>query len=825
MPELLESLLSESDEPDDILEKIKLFFISNDNRPETIKTLAKKLRISQKELHNSISNDTEHAIHRSNLFYFDEHCLRDEAKAKRLIRTNSALEQIRLFFVKTDNKRCSVEEMANGLGARLCDIRTVLNASSLISKESAFCLDKKYFTEDTRIIALANTDLQELVKNDKFMLAADIFTNAVANANSMSYADVRSSGLNLAYLYYITQKHEHEAWNTDRPKTSVEKRLEICGVSHKTPYESLQEAVLKNLLMRKKEGREKDVEILDIMLTADERKLMCDNLVDAGLADETRAEFTLLFNGKQWRHHAYRLNIGKIQKCANKNELIINELNKQETLRLLHDVMDGSIAYAQQATDISNNLMERLEKLDLIKIESVPVGCSQADPQNVQEYKVIRLSTKLLKYNTPIITKILEADKSISLESTLSMLNFDCNEKDLAELNKLGVKTKDDLQKLATASQSQIVELPRFFEPTCSNYKNTVEANENIRRVVIRDYEGKWRFSDAVAYMMKQSDVTEENLRLKLEVLLVRLGKDAKNTHNNLLYNKNIEGMKAQAKFGNASIIEQALEEIRTAENLEKAEKRKLKPWKPAPAVRQPKPKPARVESVNKFSTPKRRIIVEDKTMGESDKVNEAYVINYADIAAALKHGKIDITSKEGLTYVAEICENAGMPAKPAMQRAYATRYKIKELGGVTKAAKKGNLVAIMIYLPKSEDLEGKTGEAKPAEEVHTEDAAAPKTKGRKAKTADPMKYGIEPNCQTYLTSIGKTLNVLMENSLSVMTSEELGKVEAGLAEVDSMLKGYLSTYVIHKREELADATAKLKKAQDEINSLEDLAK
>jgi hypothetical protein len=58
MPQVLESLLSESDEQNDILEKIKLFFISNDNRPETLKNLAKKLKIAQKDIHNTISNDT-----------------------------------------------------------------------------------------------------------------------------------------------------------------------------------------------------------------------------------------------------------------------------------------------------------------------------------------------------------------------------------------------------------------------------------------------------------------------------------------------------------------------------------------------------------------------------------------------------------------------------------------------------------------------------------------------------------------------------------------------------------------------------------------------
>jgi hypothetical protein len=827
MPQVLESLLSESDEQNDILEKIKLFFISNDNRPETLKNLAKKLKIAQKDIHNTISNDTEHAIRRSGLFYFDEHFLSDEAQAKSHIKINSALEKVRLFFVKTENKPCAAEDIAKGIHALfgditlLGDVRRVLDSSSLISKEPAFCLDNRYFTEDARILTLYNTELQELVKNEKFMLAADIFTSAVANANSISYEDMRSFGLNLAYLYYITQKHEHEAWETDRPQTSVEKRLVITRAKMKAKDDnSPREAILKSLLTRKKEGREKDVEILDIMLTNDERKLICDHLVDAGLAEEARTEFSnLICTGKAWRYHAYRLNIGKIQKCANKDELIRDELNKQETLRFLHDVMDGSVAYTQQATQTSNSLMEKLEKLNLIKIENINAGGSQADPQNVQTYSVIRLSTKLLECSPHIITKVLETDKSLSLESVLSMLNFDCNEKDLAELNKLGVKTKEDLRKLITASQGQIAELPRFFEPSFSNSDKTVEINENIRRAVIKDYEGKWRFSDAVAYVTAQPGVTDENLRPKLEVLMVKLGKDAKSTHNNLYYNKNVDDMKAQAKFGNTEVIEKALEEIRTAENIEKAEARKLKPWKPTPAVRQPKPRPARVETLNKFSTTKKRTIVEDKTMVKTKETSE--VITYANIAAAAKQDKVDLYTKPGLAYIVGILENSGMKHSAAETAKYRIRAQIK---ADKKAASKGNYDAIAQYLPKSQDLEGKTGEATPAEEVQTEDATAPKKKGRKAKAAPEETY-TEGTIQTYLTSINKTVDVLVKNSLTVMTPEELNKVESGLAKVDGILKGYLSNYVAQQKKAIEEATAKLTEANDKLKGLEELTK
>jgi hypothetical protein len=835
MPQVLESLLSESDKQDDILERIKLFFISNENRPETIKTLAKKLRTSQKDIHNAISNDAEHIVRRSALFYFDERYVSAEAQAKSLTAPTKRLEKIRQFFAKTENKPCAAIDIAKGLHALfgdvnvIGDVRDALDSSSLVNKETAFCLENRYFTEDARIIVLTNADLQELVKDEKFMLTADIFTKAIANANSISYDDMQSFGRNLAYLYYITQKHEHEAWETDRLQTSVEKRLVITRNKMKArDDDSPREAILRSLLTRKKEGREKDVEILDIMLTNDERKMICDNLVDVGLADEARTEFSsLICTGKAWRYHAYRLNIDKIQKFANKDELIHNELNKQETLRFLHDVMDGSIAYTQQATETSNSLMERLKKLNLIKVENVQAGGSQAEPENVQKYEVIRLSTKLLEYSPHIITKVLETDKSLSLESVLSMLNFDCNEKDLAELYKLGVKTKEDLRKLTTASQNKIAELPRFFEPTFSNYKNTVEANENIRRVVIKDYEGKWRFSDAVAYVIAQSDVNDENLRPKLEVLLVKLGKDAANTRQKLYHNKNADDMKAQAKFGNAEVIEKALEEIRTAENLEKAEKLKSRPWKPKQVTRQPKPEPARVESVNKFSTAKKRTIVEDKTMGETSPVT-----TYQNIAAAAEYQNVDINTREGIGYITYILQKSDMKASSAKTIAYKIRKSIK---ADKKAAANGNYKPLIDLLPPESKLKKfrtipseleKTveEEATPAEEVHTEGAAAPKKKSRTPKAA-PEEVYTEGTIQTYLTSINKTVDVLVKDNLSVMTPEELNKVETGLAKVDGLLKGYLSNYVAQKKAEMEDAVAKLKEAQDKLKGLEDIAK
>ncbi|MCX6774675.1 MAG: hypothetical protein NTY99_01130, partial [DPANN group archaeon] len=341
MPQVLESLLSESDEPDKILERLKLFFIRNENRPETVENLAKKLRIAQKNIRNAISNDEKHVILRSALFYFDEHLLSDEAQAKSHIKINPALEKIRTFFVKTENKPCAVGDIAKGSVLGKLIVQRILkdNEGRLISKEPALCLNTNYFTDDARIADLNNTDLQELVKDEKFMLAADMFTSAVANANSISYDAVRSFGLNLAYLYYISQKHEHVAWETDRPKTSVEKRLAITYKKGKNKSNPL-EAILRNLLLRQKEGKEKDVEIVDIMLSNDERIMIGDQLVDAGLADETLpAEFKLINSGTAWRHHTYKLNIDKIQKYANKDELIHDELNRQETLRFLHDVM------------------------------------------------------------------------------------------------------------------------------------------------------------------------------------------------------------------------------------------------------------------------------------------------------------------------------------------------------------------------------------------------------------------------------------------------------------------------------------------------------
>ena len=164
------------------------------------------------------------------------------------------------------------------------------------------------------------------------------------------------------------------------------------------------------------------------------------------------------------------------------------------------------------------------------------------------------------------------------------------------------------------------------------------------------------------------------------------------------------------------------------------------------------------------------------------------------------------------------------MKAKPAMQRAYATRYKIKEMGGVTKAAKKGNLDAIMMYLPKAPTLEETADEgATPAERMHTEDAA-PKAKGRKAKVADPMNYDGVNSYKNYLTSIGKTLTVLVDQN-SILTPEETEKVEADLAKIDKKLKGYLSNYVAQTKAEMEDAVAKLKEAQDKIKGLEELTK
>ncbi|MCX6775213.1 MAG: hypothetical protein NTY99_03975, partial [DPANN group archaeon] len=470
-------------------------------------------------------------------------------------------------------------------------------------------------------------------------------------------------------------------------------------------------------------------------------------------------------------------------------------------------------AYTQQATETSNSLMERLEKLNLIKIENIKAGGSDTGLESVQTYDVIRLSTKLLAYSPHIITKILEADKSLSLESVLSMLNFDCNEKDLAELNKLGVKTKDDLRKLATASQDRIVKLPRFFEPAFSNYDKVVEINENIRRIVITDYKGKWRFSDAVAYVMTQSGVTDENLRPKLEVLMVKLGKDAKNTHKNLFYNKNTEDLKAQAKFGNAEIIAQALGEIKSVENLEKAGAPKPK------LILPPKRVHARVESVNKFNTPKKETIVEDKNMGKTSETPE--VINYENIAAAAKHDKIDIYSKPGLAYITGILENSGTKHDAAIATAYRIRARIKS---DKKAAVNGNYKAIAQYITKTPTLEETAEEGTtPAEEVQTEDAAAPKKKGRKANLQiAPQKACYAGTIQGYMTSIDKTLTVLVDQN-SILTPDEVEKVEADLAKIDKRLKGYLSSYVAQKKAEMEDAVAKLKEANDKLKGLEEL--
>jgi hypothetical protein len=683
MPQGLESLLGGSEEPKDTLERIKLFLIKNENKPCPIKDLAQKLRLSQKDVQKALEDDADRAIRKDALFYLNDIYLKKKVEMWAKARDSSELEKIRLFFTKTGNQPCAAEDIAEELHTPTNHIRTILNndVSGAFHKTDALCLNNTYFNDDLRIESLTNAKLRGLIKDEKFVLATDIFTRAIANANSMAYEAAQSFGLKLAYLYYVTQEHEHVAWEVDRPKTDVEKRLAITQQKSKSTDQSdAREGILKNLLSRKKEGREKDVEIMDIILTTDERQPIYDHVVEAGLAEQTQSpEFNLVNSGRAWRHHMYHLKIDKIQRYANQENVLRDILNNQETLRLIYGVMDGSIAYVQQATAFDNTTLENLKKAGFIKIESIHAGSADAEPENAtQKYEVIRLSVKLLKHSPHLINKVLETDKTLSLEHTLSMLNFDFSDEDRNELKKLGINTKEDLRTLAATSSNQAnVELPRFFEPTFSIYDDPQNTNEDIRRAVIKDYEGKWRFSDAVAYVVAQPGFTDESLRPKLEVLLVKLGKDAKSTHSKLFSNNNTEDMKAQAKFGNATVVKNALNAMKQG-LVEKQQELIVPPkGKPAPQQRpytpQPKPSPVkptpkRVETLNKFTqTGKSRFTM---AKGKLPKISAEYIASeLVKAGVTAKTPKDEAQDKIAIVYKQFYISN-GMKAKEAEEKA-----------------------------------------------------------------------------------------------------------------------------------------------------------
>lgn len=692
MPQGLESLLGRSEEPKDTLERIKLFFVRNENKSCTVKDIAQKLRISRKDVQKALDDDPDRAIRKDAKFYLNDAYLEKKVEVQaRKSRISSDLEEIRLFFTKTENQPCAAEGIAEELHALPTYIKTVLSndVSGVFHKIDTFCLNNNYFNDDMRIEFLTNTKLKGLIKDEKFILLTDIFTKAIANANAMAYEEAQSFGRKLAYFYYITQEHEHVAWEVDRPKTDVEKRLAITQKKSKSTDQSdVREGILKNLLLRKKEGREKDVEIVDTILATDERQPICDHLVEVGLAEPAQTpEFNLVNSGRAWRHHVYRLKIDKIQRYANQENVLRDILNNQETLRLIYGVMDGSIAYVQQATAFDNTTLENLKKASFIKIESIHAGGSDAEsgdaqtetvPESVQKYEIIRLSVKLLKHSPHILTKVLETDKTLSLEHTLSMLNFDFSEEDRNELKKLGINTKEDLRTLTAINDNHPnVELPRFFEPTFSIYDDPQNTNEDIRRAVIKDYEGKWRFSDAVAYVVAQPGFTDENLRPKLEVLLVTLGKDAKTTHQKLFSNNNTEDMKAQAKFGNATVVENALNAMKQG-LVEKQQELIVPPkGKPAPQKRsytsQPKPSPVkptpkRVETLNKFTqTGKSRFTM---AKGKLPKISAEYIASeLVKAGVTAKTPKDEAQGKIAIVYKQFYMDN-GMKAKEAEEKA-----------------------------------------------------------------------------------------------------------------------------------------------------------
>jgi len=491
--------------------------------------------------------------------------------------------------------------------------------------------------------ALTHGHIETLLAKEEFVAVADTFAKALANANAMTYDEVKDLGQRMAYYYYIMQEHEAKAWDKDRKeKTMLEERLSYAVTNVKTSsmYGSsttIKAAMLKRMRIKKKENSF-PIEILDNIIPKREKDSWYDYVIPTGFVSTERSDFALI-DGRDWRYYVFKIDEKKLLNYATNVENVWADLlNKDEYSRVIVSILENKDVIESAQDKEAAEIIDQLKKFGLLRLV-------QDESFAYTNKERVYFSPKIFRYCISLQREFLEMCRSKSIDGIIDRFSLD-----IAELEKLNVRTLQDLEAFVSTKPNQTdAKLPVFFEPGYKQFDKKQEY-ELYKELILKIYE--------------KEDLEQIGARMKRVLEELRGSKEE-------------ELEKTQKKHAPVKIKLTPL-------------KKESPKAKYVPQIRhaQPKPvpqKPKPAATLNKFSTSKMPVTMVKKSEGK-------VILSYADIATAVR--KAEIPKDEILIYVQHLYINAGVNKASAKTRAYNFQNKLRHatLGALAKGGNYNNV-------------------------------------------------------------------------------------------------------------------------------------
>lgn len=380
----------------------------------------------------------------------------------------------------TKNEYLSAKDIAKKLGISVDNIEQILQVNSITKTDLQFnCRNLggimryklKPMLRIDLVEELTKKDIDKLLGNGKFVTFSDIVIKAICNAGRFSYDEAKDLGRRLTYYCYIMREHEAKAWDVKRKEsTLLEKRLEILDETS-GEKENVLISILKHM-RRKKEADIFPLEIIDNILTTNERQEIYDFAIPTGVVFEAGESF-LLPDGKEWRYHTFELDEKRIMNFSTDLEYIFRDVLNKTDYRHVIDLLIKKGDSEDWQDEHAKMIIKKLKDFNLLKFV-------QDETFVYTKKERMILSPKVLKYNSYVLKSVLEDCRREGLD-ILSRFNFD-----IEELKNLRIDTIENLEAFANSTSVQTVaKLPVFFNPdysliTKDNFKHIVLKIHNL---------------------------------------------------------------------------------------------------------------------------------------------------------------------------------------------------------------------------------------------------------------------------------------------------------------------------------------------------------
>jgi hypothetical protein len=305
--------------------------------------------------------------------------------------------------------------------------------------------------------------------------------------------------------------------------------------------------------------------------------------------------------------------------------------------------------------------------------------------------------------------------RSKGIESVIEKFSLD-----IAELEKLNVRTLQDLEAFVSTKPNQTdAKLPIFFEPRYTQFDKK-EEYELYKELILKLYREK----------------DPKKMSPKLTGIIERLRESEQEEDVKKQQKRSAPARIQLAPLGKELPRARYVPQTRQVQPITRAPKpiqSRQKQYAPKPKPVPQKPEPA--ATLNKFSTSRKPItMVKEKPEGK-------VILSYADIATAVRDAGV---KKDAVVpYVKSIYINAGVTEKLARTRAYNFQNKLKH-STLSAIAKGGDYNNVVKYLPKGaqETVDSKV-EVKPGKKVKTTKVEA-KAEGSLDDKFDACAEGLE---------------------------------------------------------------------------------